>query len=187
MDQGVAAALVGVAGLVGAAIGGLATAYGARIGAQKCIEAVGLQVQQQSAAEHAHWVREQRRQAATAFIDGFVAFAAAYARCSTSICAHAELTDDQARELSQTGNDLTIARGHLELWGPESVVRAADVLNATVDVARNWINEWDEVYQSGDSEEINTHASRATELANTLGQVRKGFVRAAREALSTPD
>ncbi|MFD8369236.1 hypothetical protein ACFV2Z_00450 [Streptomyces sp. NPDC059688] len=185
MDQGVAAIWAGVAGLVGAGIGGLATAYGARIGAQKSLEAVGLQVEQQAAAEHAHWVREQRRQASFAFAQGFLAYAEAFVRCSGFVTEHSEVPEDQLGNLVEQANNLIILNSHLEAWGPETVVQAATGLTDEVGRTRRWIEDWYEIHQTGNQVEIDSHASRAVALGVTLGALRSAFIKATREALIT--
>ncbi|MFF4040670.1 hypothetical protein [Streptomyces sp. NPDC001816] len=186
MDQGAAAVFAGVAGLIGAGIGGLATAYGARIGAQKSIEAVGLQVQRQSAAEHGHWVREQRREVCVSFIDAFVRYAKGLVDCSKFVNTRTVVPSDTAADLSDSRNSLIILRGHLQLWGPQAVVDAAFALTDAVRATYDWVEEWYEILESGDESHIDSHIARDQELTTSLGAARLAFVATARDVLGTP-
>ncbi|WP_432110291.1 hypothetical protein [Streptomyces sp. AA1529] len=73
MDQGVAALIAGAAGMVGALggsiAGGLAAIRGAKIGAMSSAEATRRQVQDQSMAEHSHWLRSKRADAYSEFLN----------------------------------------------------------------------------------------------------------------------
>jgi hypothetical protein len=60
MDQGLAAVWAGAAGLVGAGIGGGFALWGAVIGGRKTVEAAERQEQRAAAAEHQHWLRQER-------------------------------------------------------------------------------------------------------------------------------
>ncbi|MFD9425274.1 MULTISPECIES: hypothetical protein [unclassified Streptomyces] len=66
MDQGVAAFVAGIVGMAGAlggaAAGGYAAVRGARIAAESAAAATRRQVQEQAAAEHAHWLTDLRRE-----------------------------------------------------------------------------------------------------------------------------
>lgn len=73
MDQGLAAVIAGAFGLVGAAVGGAAAAWGARVGAEKTALATRQQVRDQAEAEHAHWLRQQRLEAYEGFLSAFEA------------------------------------------------------------------------------------------------------------------
>jgi hypothetical protein len=63
VDQGIAAVWAGVAGLVGAGIGGAGAVWGAAIGGRRTVEAAERQAQRAAAAEHQHWLRQQRYEA----------------------------------------------------------------------------------------------------------------------------
>ncbi|MFD8308113.1 hypothetical protein ACFV29_38145 [Streptomyces sp. NPDC059690] len=67
MNDGLAAVLAALVGLVGAvggaAIGGMAATRGARVGAETAARATARQVQDQAAVDHMHWLRGQRLQA----------------------------------------------------------------------------------------------------------------------------
>lgn len=68
MDQGLAAVWAGVAGLVGAGIGGAAAVWGAAIGGRRTVEAAERQAQRTATAEHQHWLRQQRHDAYRALV-----------------------------------------------------------------------------------------------------------------------
>jgi hypothetical protein len=125
MDAGVVAVVTGVAGMVGAlggaAAGGFAAVRGARIGAEKAFQGVQAQVRGQEAAEHRHWVREQRHQV-----------------CALVLQRMAEVTDGVAAVRSGAGgaeealvrvggavNELFYEARLLLFWGPQDVAAAA--------------------------------------------------------------
>lgn len=72
MDQGAAALIAGMAGMVGALggalAGGVAAVRGARVGAETTAAAALQQIQDQAVTEHQRWLREQRQQAYSALI-----------------------------------------------------------------------------------------------------------------------
>lgn len=70
MDQGLAALLAGVFGLVGAGLGGVGAIWGAKVGAQTAAKATRQQLWDQALVEHEQWLREARREAYEAFITG---------------------------------------------------------------------------------------------------------------------
>lgn len=186
MDQGIAAAFAGIAGLVGAAIGGLATAYGARIGAHKSLEAVMLQVHQQSRAEHDHWLRDQRRQACVDFIDAFVAFARSVSDCggytATSQNIPSEVLDGALRDLQE----LIIRREHLTLWGPPELVDLARRTTEAATTLRSEVGGWHEIRASRSADRIAEYRERVDAHMDTLGQSRAAFTDAARRVLGRP-
>ncbi|WP_143589876.1 hypothetical protein [Streptomyces africanus] len=60
MDQGLAAIIAAGFGLVGAAAGGAAAVWGAKVGAEKTAAASRQQAAAQAAFERDHWLRQQR-------------------------------------------------------------------------------------------------------------------------------
>lgn len=65
----------GVFGVIGAAIGGLAAAWGTRTGAERAALAAQRQVRDQAVAEHLHWLRQQRLEAYEGFMRAYDSFA----------------------------------------------------------------------------------------------------------------
>ena len=72
MDQGAAALIAGMAGMIGALggalAGGVAAVRGARVGAETTAAAALQQIQDQAVTEHQQWLRGQRQQAYSALI-----------------------------------------------------------------------------------------------------------------------
>lgn len=72
MDQGTAALIAGLTGMLGALggalTGGIAAVRGARIGAESAATAARHQVKDQAATEHAHWLRERRQDTYNTFL-----------------------------------------------------------------------------------------------------------------------
>ncbi|MCT9011627.1 hypothetical protein [Streptomyces rhizosphaerihabitans] len=71
MDEGIAALIAAGFGLVGAGVGGIAAAWGAKVGAERSAQATRQQVQDQAAAEHDLWLRQQRLDAYQNFQDTY--------------------------------------------------------------------------------------------------------------------
>ncbi|MFI0238228.1 hypothetical protein [Streptomyces sp. NPDC016845] len=60
MDQGWAAVVAAVFGLVGTVVGGLAAIWGAKVGAERAAQAARQQAVDQAEFERSHWLRQQR-------------------------------------------------------------------------------------------------------------------------------
>ncbi|NEB16192.1 hypothetical protein [Streptomyces coelicoflavus] len=184
MDQGIAGVIAGVAGLVGAGIGGLATAYGARIGAQKSMEAVQVQVQRQSTAEHKHWVREQRRQVYTQVADAYADCAKAATRCFERMNERNAIPSDLMESLDSAVDGLTIMRGHIQLWGPPNLEGAVFLLTSEVAALQEEIQRWPAIYTTWDDSAMAEHSDRCNEQASRAIEATNSFLGAARRTLA---
>ncbi|MES5819063.1 hypothetical protein [Streptomyces sp. RG80] len=115
-----AALLAGAGALIGALLGAVASYRGAKIGAERALEATLAQVERQALAEHAHWAREHRR---TAWIEALDAAAIAV-RTIDEMAAHCRRGEGIPRELPARARDsaTVLSRGaiHLSVWGPEA-------------------------------------------------------------------
>ncbi|MGA4958659.1 hypothetical protein [Streptomyces lavendulocolor] len=171
-----AVVLAALAGLAGAAIGGYATAYGARIGAQKSIEAVGVQVAQQSEAEHSHWVRENRRQACTDTLDAYVACTMSLVYCRAFMREGAELPAELINDASDKTDILTVIQSHLQLWGPERLVTLSGAMAEAAGELLHAIREWPAIYTTLDDSARSAHLEECAELASVIAGRRWAFV-----------
>ncbi|MGW7459898.1 hypothetical protein [Streptomyces sp. NPDC054797] len=171
MDQGLAAALAGIAGVVGAGIGGLATAYGARVGAQKTIEAVHTQAAHQASAEHEQWTREHRRQACDAAVAAWMKFYTESVPCQGRISRDQDISEEQFTALHEAFIALTIATAKFQLWGPDNLVSSARNLSSAAEQLHVATLSWPRALHGGDAAEVsatkeqvaacNTNASAA--------------------------
>ncbi|GGV38852.1 hypothetical protein [Streptomyces spectabilis] len=184
MDQGIAGLAAGIAGLIGAGVGGLATAYGARIGAQKTIEAAQTQVQAQSSVDHQQWVRDQRRQACTDVFDAFSRYVQVASSCGSCVRAARALPDDEMTELFAATRELLIVSGHLELWGPDEIVAAAQEITGTAHAQHKLFARWLEAFESGDAEAMGDQAGRIDSGWESLARARTDFARAVQTHLT---
>ncbi|MDF3141688.1 MULTISPECIES: hypothetical protein [unclassified Streptomyces] len=116
MDQEIAALIAAGFGLLGAVVGGAAAVWGAKIGAERSAHAVKQQVQDQAAAEHAHWLRQQRSEAYEQFED-------AYNEVSRLVELGEEQDVSQAVELIRT---LYRWQARIEILGPPAVAESAE-------------------------------------------------------------
>ncbi|WP_406429841.1 hypothetical protein OHA59_30350 [Streptomyces sp. NBC_01589] len=116
MDQGIAALVAAGFGLAGTAVGGAAAVWGAKMGAERSAQAVKQQVQDQAAAEHAHWLRQQRSEAYEQFED-------TYNEVARLVALGEEQDVSQAAELIRT---LHRWQARIEILGPVAVAESAD-------------------------------------------------------------
>ncbi|MCI3931224.1 hypothetical protein [Streptomyces sp. AN091965] len=186
MDQGIAGLAAGIAGLIGAGVGGLATAYGARIGAQKTIEAARTQVQAQSSVDHQQWVRDQRRQACTDVFDAFSRYSRAASVCGSHVRADRAVSSDEIGELTDATLDLTVVAGHLELWGPDDIVTAAQGITDTAHTQHRLFVHWLAAFASGDADALGEQVRRIDSGWGDLARARAEFVGAVRTQLAFP-
>ncbi|MFF2651436.1 hypothetical protein [Streptomyces sp. NPDC058045] len=112
MDQGIAAAFAGAAGLIGAAVGGYAVVRGARLGAEASVRAVRQQTVDQAATEHARWLREQRLEVYAAFIG------AAQDLLESAGTAQRDLTATAADDVSEACATVAGLLNRVSLLGP---------------------------------------------------------------------
>ncbi|MEV1061762.1 hypothetical protein [Streptomyces sp. NPDC050263] len=186
MDQGIAAVLAGVAGLAGAGIGGLATAYGARIGAQKSMEAVQVQVRKQSEAEHLHWAREQRRQTCIALTDTFGLFARSVVSCNAFIYDRRPLPLEEIDRITAEAQSLVIQRGHVELWGPLPLTEAATALTDAAEELRRSTQQWPAVLDRNHQSEMTRYIREHRSRVRPLKDLRVRFTSVAHRILTEP-
>ncbi|MFG2954835.1 hypothetical protein ACGF5O_14015 [Streptomyces sp. NPDC048291] len=176
MDQGIAALIAAGFGLVGAAVGGAAAVWGARIGAERSAQAVKQQVQDQAAVEHAHWIRQQRLEAYEGFEDTYAQLARLVGRVGRDIPEAPDLLRILARCCAR-----------IEILGPLEVsFRALQVTTglgirvADLEVLRR--------LDTGDggepSEEYSQMAARL-QADNSRNEDHQSFIRAAQKAMGT--
>lgn len=184
MDQGIAAFLTGVAGLIGAGIGGLATAYGARIGAQKSIEAVQVQVERQASSEHEHWVRGQRTQICNEIAAAWNPLLQAAMHCTSYIATGRPFTDAERSEVTTTYQTLSAACHQVILWGPNDLAEAANELDDMALALHNLIYEWRHTLTEGDETEITAHRAAIEEATDALSLAFGRYAGTARRTLA---
>jgi hypothetical protein len=186
MDQGIAAVVAGVAGLVGAGIGGLATAYGARIGAQKTIEAAQTQVQHQATAEHGHWVREQRRQVCSNIVSAWSAFMSPAGRCYIAIKSSEAIPQEEVLALHERLLELNDANAAPQLWGPDELVLAAQAVAASSMRMHRCALRWHDALDGGDQAAIEAHQATAETVLEEARRAWHAFQAVTRSTLAAP-
>ncbi|MER5989334.1 hypothetical protein [Streptomyces sp. NPDC001787] len=148
MDQGWAAVIAGVVGLVsgvgGAVVGGVAAVRGARLGAETNADAVRGQVVAQAANEHAHWVRQERQKAYREVLDAYTIKAVHASKFITKLEKGEHLTEAEKHELESVSGDLSAACSRLSLIGPERVYIAGSLLRDCQDEVTGTLEFWSE-------------------------------------------
>ncbi|MGW5284644.1 hypothetical protein ACWERI_35260 [Streptomyces collinus] len=186
MDQGIAAVLAGVAGLVGAGIGGLTTAYGARVGAQKSIEAVQVQVDRQAASEHEHWVRDQRKQVCNDIATAWTAFFYTSAPCMGNVASRQPVTDEQLTALDTAYQAVAVACHQLIMWGPDDLTVSAELLSRACLGINSNARIWPQILTSAQESAISGHMAAAEEASRALSSALARYVTKARATLTAP-
>lgn len=181
LDEGLAGLL---AGLVGAGIGGMATAYGARIGGQKTLEAALTQVERQEVAEHRHWVREQRRQACGEVLDSYAAFSMPAHHVVALITGGQSLTSEELDPFSEAIGDLIISTGRLHLWGPRELAEEGRAISQGVERMHQFAMLWNATSRLADQEELLDSQELVREQMAVVGRAMGVFARVARRTLA---
>jgi hypothetical protein len=132
VDQGWAAVIAGIAGLVGAVVGavagGRAAVRGARIGAEVNAAAVRAQVRDQAALAQEQWVRQERQKACLQVMDMYAVFNVESVRRREQLEAGTVLDEASLQAYGEALFNLLTACSHLALLGPDSVQVAGGVL-----------------------------------------------------------
>lgn len=186
MDQGLAGLLAGIAGLIGTGVGGLATAYGARIGADKTLEAAHAQVEAQSDAEHDHWVREQRRQACSDIVDAYGTFMLSLNRVTDQVWDRVQPTDSDLEAVKNDARNFYLAGERLSLWGPDELVARFRPIRTAVEDLHSLAFDSCDVVASADESVMNGHFDACRVKADSAKAGRAEFMNTARIILSTP-
>ncbi|MEV7283322.1 hypothetical protein AB0O01_01925 [Streptomyces sp. NPDC093252] len=124
MDQLWPAVVAGLAGLVGAALGGYFARSGAVTGARTAADAITRQVDQQRANELQHWIRQERRTAYDEVIRAQGVLARHLAAFRTAL-EHQEPRGTVDEELNAAWASLSLACSRTRLFGPDPVWTAA--------------------------------------------------------------
>lgn len=179
MDQGIAALVAGVTGMVGAlggaVAGGVAAVRGARIGAERTAEATRQQVQDQAAAEHGHWLREQRRDAYASFITATQAVTDASKAVTT-------MQHEQLIGLNRSIQELIKVSSLITLMGPEEAISAAGRVIGAAEVFRQAL--WSESRVTDHrGQESHDAAERSDEASDAFNEMAFRFVTTAQGVL----
>lgn len=177
-----AAVAAGMVGLIGAGIGGLATAYGARVGAQKTIEAARTQVDRQATAEHRHWVREQRRQAYSAVLEADLVLTMAIDGCTSDLYKGTALSEDAVSSMGRHIKNLATAVTRATLWGPDDLIdKARDLIGARGRAIGKTV-AWSMAVASGNAEAVRAAVNGMTGAEDR--EATRAFVTAVRRTLA---
>ncbi|WP_143652599.1 hypothetical protein [Streptomyces sp. 13-12-16] len=173
MDQGLAALLGATVGVAGTVLASAITGWSAR-----------QQVQAQARAEHAHWRRQVRRDAYSAFL------------APASECQHAlkmagrafvgeRDTEEVDRRLQQAQGQLALAQAawaNLAVEGPEAVEQAARSVYTTLKSTQTTLLAFRDApadAPDGNVRFVERHAVEVARLSERIGE----FTAAARSAL----
>ncbi|MEU0431399.1 hypothetical protein ABZ153_07075 [Streptomyces sp. NPDC006290] len=184
IDHGIATAFAAVAGLVGAGVGGLATAYGARVGAEKTMEAARIQVEHQSSSEHRHWVREQRKQACSDFVDAYGSFAIAVNNIMDKVNEGDPPSESDLDSARAELRKLIIIGGRMQLWGPDELVSHAKQLREAAEQFEYTAHRWPNVLATNDPSELSDHHDRFRAAGDSARLAREALALAARRILA---
>ena len=129
MDQGIAAAFAGVAGLLGAAIGGFAAVWGARVSAETTARATAQQVRDQAEVDHGQWLREQRLVAYRNLLVAYDKYSAVASALSRDLePGTSSSPGPESLSVGGAADAVTQAYNEVRLVGPDDVRDAAEGL-----------------------------------------------------------
>ncbi|MGI5195573.1 hypothetical protein ACQEVY_18295 [Streptomyces sp. CA-288835] len=183
MDQEVAGIIAGIAGLVGAGVGGLATAYGARVGAQKTIEATHLQVERQSTAEHTHWIREHRRQVYGDVMASHAKFLATTVNRVIELREGRPQPSEDHQRFREHWLDLVETTARVDLWGPGDVQAQAQALRGAAGDVNVALAGWSDALREDRTGDVSNRAQDFEAASEAFAEAWAAFVSAAVQAL----
>ncbi|MFD5317884.1 hypothetical protein [Streptomyces sp. NPDC127098] len=176
MDQGIAAVLAGITGLLGAAIGGFAAAWGARIGAETAARASAQQVRDQAQVDHDHWLRGQRLEAWRALLARYDEYAIVASNMTRVLEGEISGSSGIGAEFGGKAHELTQAYFLVRLLGPDTVREAALQLRRGVQDHFDCVNEWTDVLLGMDGRAVAALQAEEEELRNRLGALHDALV-----------
>ncbi|MFJ8152240.1 hypothetical protein [Streptomyces sp. NPDC094468] len=180
MDQGVAALIAAGFGVLGTAVGGAAAVWGAKIGAERSAQAVKQQVRDQTAAEHAHWLRQQRLEAYERFEDNYSQLARLAVRIDGDVSPAADLL----RDLAHCSSRIEIL-GPLEVsFRSVQIATALGVRVAQLHVLRR-IQSSDGGEQSEEYSQLVSQLRDESDPSNRWDEYHRGFVQAAQKVMGS--
>ncbi|NUK09178.1 hypothetical protein HRW18_14430 [Streptomyces lunaelactis] len=176
MNEGLAAIIAAVFGLVGAVVGGGAAVWGARIGSHKTAEALLEQTRIQALAEHGRWHQQTR-------LDAYEAFIVAITDASNALLAwQRAIAGGDASEMPADVVDgmfaMSRASTRVDVAGPASIARLAESISEEIMAGMNMCG----TNRSQWSQEIDTQFDQVLERASTSTDM---FSQSAREILET--
>ncbi|MFE3433045.1 hypothetical protein [Streptomyces sp. NPDC059171] len=178
MDQGVAAAVAGVAGMLGALggalAGGAAAVRGAKIGAETAAQASRQVVEDQASADHAHWLREQRQQGYSNLLTEAQNFRHAAHTIITALFVD-HWRESQLGEVEECARRLREVGNSVALVGPDIVLQAQSmVVDRSLRLEQIFLQSFTD--HSINSEEV-------AQAVDAFDQAIEGFVGTARDVL----
>ncbi|MET7719057.1 hypothetical protein [Streptomyces sp. NPDC005407] len=180
MDQGVAALIAAGFGVLGTVVGGAAAVWGAKIGAERSAQAVKQQVKDQAAAEHAHWLRQQRLEAYERFDDNYSQLSRLVVRIEGDISSAPDLIRDLARCSSR-----------IDILGPLEVSFRAVQIATALGVRIAELHMLRRMESGGDGESSEEYSQLVSQLrdendaANRWDEYHRGFVQAAQKVMGS--
>ncbi|MFE9333799.1 hypothetical protein [Streptomyces sp. NPDC006925] len=187
MDQGIAAALAGIAGLIGAGIGGITAARGARIGAETAARATSLQVRDQATVDHEHWLRGQRLEAYKELLEAYDEYAIAASNVGRIF--DFEITDSGSEHGRAFGQSVTAFRRayfRVRLVGPEEIAERAFQLRSRIEDHNSCISELGDALLGRTDCSVAALRETEEELRLGLADLHSGFREEAARVLVQP-
>lgn len=159
---------------------------GARIGAETNAWAVRQQVSDQAAAEHVHWVRQERQRNYREVLDAYGEVSSEAYDFRMKLREGSSATEEEFRDLSRTFNRVHVTCSHLVLLGPDSVHNSGRYLRTCVgrmyETLKFWSDELTET-PSPTEEEMHEYDEEAKERGAAMKYAYQDFMRESRDAL----
>lgn len=187
MDQGIAALVtagVGLVGtIVGAVVGGIAATRGARIGAETTARATIEQARAQEEAQHQHWLRDERKRAASTLLEAYDHFTIAASNVTRMFDLEIPASSDIWTNYAESMSDIRKAYFPVRLLGPTRVHLAARELWQAIEDYHDGIQEWGDGITTASDETRAAWREREESRRMALGTLHSDLIDAASEAL----
>ncbi|MEU6166249.1 hypothetical protein [Streptomyces tanashiensis] len=189
MDQELVALITAGVGLVGAiggaAIGGLAAARGARLGAETTARATTRQVHDQGTINHEHWLRGQRLESCRALLSAYDKYAIAASNVSRALEGETQASAEMGLALGQAVSDVRNAYFHVRLLVPEEVLQPARSLRLQVEDHNECLGRWLDAFTAMNGQGAATEQADEERRREQLGHAHDALVEAARSAVAS--
>ncbi|MFI5807530.1 hypothetical protein [Streptomyces sp. NPDC051561] len=183
MDQEFVGLVAGMSGLIGAVVGGLATAYGARIGAQKTIEATHIQAERQSTDQQRRWILDQRSQVCSDVLASHASFRTTAINWVATLRGGNPLAEEEYLRFQGQFVELVEVSARADLWGPQYLVDNSRALLKAAGAEFSALVEWSAATREGRASDITAVTQQYGAARDAIQAARSAFIETAGRAL----
>ncbi|MEU9286754.1 hypothetical protein AB0D57_19060 [Streptomyces sp. NPDC048275] len=176
---------VGLLGAIGgAAVGGVAAARGARLGAETTARATAKQVHDQASVDHEHWLRGQRLEACRILLAAYDEYAIAASMLTRALEREVEGSRDVGQAFGQAVSAFRNAYWQVRLVGSADVREHASRLRRHLEDHKDCVDQWLDAALSMQGATIASARAEEERLRVQLGELHDAFMETASRAVS---